>query len=53
MYISYVWHGVFIGALQSEKLTSNATQTQIAEQRSHTKESGIYSNQTTDGTAIA
>jgi len=28
---------MFISTLQSEKLTSNATQTRIAEQRSHTK----------------
>jgi len=43
MYISYVRRGVFIGALQSENLTSNAMQTRIAEQRSHTKETSVYS----------
>jgi len=37
MYISYVRRGVFGGTLQSEKLTSNAPQTRIAEQRSHTR----------------
>jgi len=47
MCISYVRRGVFIGALQSEKLTSNAMQTRIAEQRSHTKETRVYSSNST------
>jgi len=41
MYSSYIRHGVCSGILQSEKFTSNATQTRIDEQRSHTKETGV------------
>jgi len=32
---------MFSGILQPEKLTSNAMQTRIAEQRSRTKETGV------------